>query len=102
MSLTFEDNNTTITMTIGETKKITLKGNPTTGYSWIALESIKVENVIQYDQNPDTEGMAGAGGMFNIDITAKEAGEGKLVLVYRRPWAPSDKDNTFTLNIQIQ
>jgi predicted secreted protein len=48
MSLTMENNNQTITMTIGETKQIQLKGNPTTGYSWIALESSKVENVIQF------------------------------------------------------
>ena len=102
MSLTIENNNTTITMTIGETKKIELKGNPTTGYSWIALESDKVENVIEFVKNDAPEGMVGVGGMFHVTLTAKEAGEGKIVLVYRRPWAPNENDVKFTLNIQIQ
>ena len=102
MDLTIEHNNTPITMAVGETKLITLKGNPTTGYSWIALESVKVENVIEYVQNEVAPGVCGAGGVFNNKVTAKEAGEGKLVLVYRRPWAPTDADNKFTLTIQIQ
>ena len=80
-----------------------MKGNPTTGYSWIAIESVKLENTIEYVQDkPAQEGMVGVGGFFNIEITAKEVGMGKLVVVYRRPWAPTETDQTFTLNVDIQ
>ena len=102
MALTIDNNNTTITMTVGETKEIELKGNPTTGFSWIAVESVKVENVIEYVQNQCDARMCGVGGVFKIKVTAKESGEGKIVLAYRRPWAPAENDKLFTLNIQIQ
>ena len=101
MALTMEQNNTAITMAVGETKTIQLKGNPTTGYSWIALESINVENKIEYVSNPHKPGMDGVGGIFTITIKATTAGEGKLLLAYRRPWAPADNDMKFTLTIHI-
>ena len=102
MSLLQVQDGDKITMKVGEKNQFTLKGNPTTGYSWIVLENNHVTAEIKYVQSESEQGMVGVGGKFFIEFTATEIGEGKLVLVYRRPWAPNPNDTQFTLNITVQ
>ena len=68
----------------------------------IKLKIGKNANIkIEYVSNPHKPGMDGVGGIFTITIKATTAGEGKLLLAYRRPWAPADNDMKFTLTIHI-
>ena len=83
--------------------EIFLKGNPTTGYSWYMenVEEAKNSNVIEslnlneyggskdYGQDPNKQGMCGAGGNFVFKFKVNNAAGKelpKLVFVYKRIW----------------
>nr|6CJZ_A Chain A, Amoebiasin-1 [Entamoeba histolytica] len=102
MSLTEDNNNTTITIAKGENKEIILHGNPTTGYSWVVDSSEGLSNTVEYVADQHAPGISGSGGKYHIKITGTQTGEGKIVLVYRRPWAPNANDRTFTLKVNVQ
>ncbi len=91
-------------LTVGQSKSITLPGNPTTGYMWSVAESpavVKVEVDLANDTAP--RGMVGCPRATVVTVTAVQAGQGTIQLVYSRPWekgkAPAD---THTINITVK
>ncbi|MBP1929512.1 putative secreted protein [Methanolinea mesophila] len=92
------DNGRTITVSPGERIAIALGENPTTGYSWNATFNAGLLNTAEgYTRNPETAGLAGAGGTRYWVVEMPEPGTGQFSAVYMRPWegvTPSDQTLT--------
>ncbi len=70
-----------------EKKTIELKGNPTTGYTW--LYQIEDESVISIEEEVKylgAKGMVGAPSLFTYTVTARKVGITKITFEYKRPW----------------
>ncbi len=111
-------NGKTVSATVGQEIIIRLKGNATTGYSWVvgkiegdALGQVgKVKYVSDQPPMPAPgrgRGLmmhrVGGGGKYVFTFTATKAGTAKLTLEYRRGWEknkPAAK--TFTLNVKVK
>ncbi|MDX5372837.1 MAG: protease inhibitor I42 family protein [Pseudomonadaceae bacterium] len=73
----------------GQTLTLTLPSNPTTGFRWVVadaapgvLRSLGPEVYI----TPEEAGLVGAGGRSVWRYQAYQAGSGRLLMQYRRPW----------------
>ena len=94
----------TIHVLPGETIRVKLRSNPSTGFSW-ALGPIEdgifdVESAFEAD--PHREGEAGYGGCEIWKFKAEQSGETDISLSYERPWEderPAAK--TFKLHVVI-
>ena len=83
-----------------------LAANPTTGYSWHLakpLDSGLVElNDSDFQQDPATKGLMGAGGVERWIFKALAPGQTVIELAYKRPWEkeqPPVRRFTVTLSI---
>jgi inhibitor of cysteine peptidase len=94
-------NGETIAVSPGERFVIALEENPTTGYSWNAtFSSGLIDTGEGYTPNPETAGLAGAGGVHYWIVEVPEAGAQQFSAVYIRPWeGVLPDDQTFTLTI---
>jgi inhibitor of cysteine peptidase len=86
-TITEADAGETINLTVGETLRVTLEGNPTTGYNWEArpIEPPVLEQVGESDFDPDSDA-EGSAGTVTLRFDAVAAGQATLELVYRRAW----------------
>lgn len=73
----------------GQSLTITLPSNPTTGFRWVVadaapgvLRSLSPEVYMP----PEEAGLVGAGGQSVWRYQAYQAGSGRLLMQYRRPW----------------
>lgn len=85
----------------GETVRVAVSGNPTTGYEWAVVNSstVKVVNST-YMTEPHDEGMVGYGGVYMWDVTAEKAGTYVFGAEYKRPWmTDAPADNVFFFNL---
>jgi inhibitor of cysteine peptidase len=79
----------TATVRKGETFRIDLDANPTTGYLWdVRLAAGKASLVSQeYKSAAPADSMViGGGGVESFVFKAEETGTVELVAEYRRPW----------------
>ena len=89
-------------LSVGEISTVTLKGNPTTGYSW--QYTIEDSSIIKLDKEssvPDSAAM-GAGSTFTWDFKALKAGETKIIFKYYRPWegeATAEQTIEYTIKV---
>lgn len=91
-----------VALTVGETFRIRLAENPTTGFRW-TLESSgePVCAVISQAYEPEV-GPPGQGGSHYWELRAVQAGSGTLELVYRRSWEPATPSaRRLTLRLQV-
>ena len=82
------DSQNMINASVGETFTITLRGNPTTGYSWDATE-IPAEITLtekHYEQDKTDPMMVGVGGTFHFRFKAVKKADAAIHFEYRRPW----------------
>jgi inhibitor of cysteine peptidase len=83
---------TTIRLTPGESRTLTLKETPSTGYTW-ALDAAASRglDVVSVDDLGHRAGYGppGAPGERSWAIRAQRPGHAALVFVYRRPWEPA-------------
>lgn len=91
-------------LTVGQKVEIVLPGNPTTGYVWSVAETtdaVKVE--VNLVANTAPRGMVGTPRETVVTVTAVQAGQGEVKLVYARPWekgkAPAD---TCHINVTVK
>lgn len=73
----------------GQTLLINLRSNPTTGFRWQVQDA--APNVLrslgpEVYSNPEDSGLVGSAGQSSWRFAAAQAGSGRLLLVYRRPW----------------
>ena len=81
------DNGRQIELKKGQPLVITLEGNPTTGYTWAAVELDEqiLRQTGEVEFNPESD-LVGAPGVQTLRFEAVAAGQTDLKLVYHRPW----------------
>ena len=76
---------------------ITLRSNPTTGYSWkiAKISSPLIVKNLSSEYLPDNTGLTGSGGREIWKFKALKCGNASIEFVYQRPWeknvAPAEK-----------
>jgi predicted secreted protein len=87
VSLKDADNGKTIEMKVGQALKVSLGGNPTTGYNWY-VASVDAA-ILQQAGEPGFKASSsalGAGGVITLSFQALKAGQTPLLLEYKRIW----------------
>jgi inhibitor of cysteine peptidase len=96
------DSGKTITVRPGETIKVLLDENPTTGYSW-AFNVTSGLTIAKDTYHEPASGLMGAGGVHEWQIRATGTGSQQISAVYKRPWEPTFGNETaFVLDIKIE
>ncbi len=100
-----ENNGNTIHVLPGETIRIKLRSNPSTGFSWalgpIEEEMFETGGASEFEANPHREGEAGYGGREIWKFKAERSGETEISLVYARSWEDKEPARTFKLHVVI-
>ena len=102
--LTELDDNSSITLTVGDEIKIELESNPGTGYEWIPEDkSVQHFDNIHTDYKPLSEVSApGSAELSIINLQAKIESEGEVILHYIQPWNPTEIERTFKIKYLIK
>lgn len=79
---------------IGQTTQISLKENPTTGYSWNVTVTDGLVIIDDTFVGPDNKRLVGAGGTHIWTLKATGVGNQSFSGVYRRSWEPADDSDT--------
>ena len=93
---------TTVALEEGQTLRVALEGNPTTGFEWQV--SAVDEDVLRYvDSDFEADSDAeGSGGIVTLTFEAIGAGATLLELIERPSWEPpSDAHLRFTVAIRV-
>jgi|GEM_PF-4735508 len=104
LSMGEKDNGYTIFLAVGQNIKLSLSGNPTTGYTWqyATSPSSVILNALSEDYWSDEPIMTGSGGTYTWTYNAAAAGETSLSLEYLRDWEQdTDPLQSFTLNVKV-
>jgi predicted secreted protein len=102
------DNGSSITLAVGDTVRIVLKGNPTTGFGWAADisgdDAVIVQQVGEPIYVPDAvpAGIVGAGGTYTFTFKALAPGEATLRLIYERSWEDVPPLETFAVTVKVE
>jgi inhibitor of cysteine peptidase len=97
------DDSSHLCLYVGDTVRIKLASNPTTGYSWGQPEGIAHLQLLSTQPAQDSSDRVGAPGFQIFSFKATEAGESTLTLNYFRPFeknTPSAKTFLVTLTIE--
>jgi inhibitor of cysteine peptidase len=97
------DDGSTATVKKGETLRVSLPENPSTGYSWNLSLSDGLHLVSdQYVPDSTSTMRVGAGGIHTWDIRATGIGIQSITGSYRRPWeVASAPAKTFALKVRV-
>ena len=86
----------------GQTLMLSVESNPTTGFSWEAVQDQELFEVRSiYVAEPQPEPVSGSGGWQNFILTPKQPGTVRLSFTYSRPWEPSADDPQFCCSFEI-
>jgi predicted secreted protein len=103
-----DDDGSTITLAVGDTIKVVLEGNPTTGYGWTAALTPADSGIIQQVGEPTyvpdsvPSGIVGAGGTYTFTFKALAVGQVSLKLAYARPWESVPPLQTFAVTVNVK
>lgn len=104
VSVDDSDNQEQVTVPRNGTLEVTLKANPTTGYSWRVLSIdpslLSQQGESQYTPFP-SGGKMGVGGNTTFRFKAERAGSGNLTLTYRQAGNPDFGGKQYTLKIYV-
>lgn len=85
-----------------QTAEISLKSNPTTGYSWFAFQSSDLFEITdEYFPDSTDEHIAGGGGYQHFVLKPLKAGECEVSFIYQRPWEAMELGDDYTFNISV-
>ena len=100
-----DDNGDTVHVLPGETIRVKLRSNPSTGFSWalgpIEEGMLETSGESEFIANPHREGEAGYGGCDIWKFKAEQSGETELSLFYARSWEDKEPAKTFRLHVVI-
>jgi len=102
------DDGATVKVKVNDWFKVSLKGNPTTGYTWAAIIAEEDAAILRQVGEPvyvsDSAGdtIVGVGGTYTFTFEALAAGEAVLKLEYARPWESEPPLQTFTATVQVE
>ncbi|AFD01186.1 putative secreted protein [Methanocella conradii HZ254] len=95
------DNGKTITMRAGDTFRVRLDENPTTGYSWNLTVGSGLQ-VVGDRYTPNATGLIGSGGHHEWTIMAVRMGTYKISGVYKRPREPlTGSERRFEMTVKV-
>lgn len=94
------------TIDVGDTIRIVLEGNISTGYQWIrtapaSLVGTPLEAVEEGEYEQDDQDVCGGPGTFSFLYRAVASGTIELVFEYTKPWEEEPVD-TFTLALWVK
>lgn len=97
------DNDSRVTLGVGQTLVLSLESNLTTGYGWeIAEIDEDVLKQTYYEYKPDQPTLIGSGGQDVWNFRAEAEGNTTLLLRYRRPWEEKEPIQTFRVEVVVQ
>jgi predicted secreted protein len=82
---------------------IELKGNPTTGYTW--MYTIEDESIIQVEEDVQylgKNGMVGAPSLFKYTIKSRKQGSTGLRFEYKRPWEDGEPEAVQLYEVTVE
>jgi inhibitor of cysteine peptidase len=95
-----------IMLKVGQTSKIKLVSNPTTGYSWQIAQPLDKKDPITLEKTgflkPKSKLIGAPTTQFWV-FTGKKRGTVQITLEYKRPWeteTPPVETKTFTFQVQ--
>jgi len=79
---------------VGESIRVTLCSNPSTGFSWEqpALPASSAVEVVEHGVVAPSGALVGAAGSETFTLRAAAAGTTEIQLAYSQPWAGGTKD----------
>ncbi len=101
-----KDSGKSLELRVGDTVKLVLDANPTTGFSWSKMDKVD-QSILKlekndYQQNANPGRMVGVGGRTTIVYRAMKPGSAKIDLTYMQPWEPDSKFNTdYTVTVKV-
>jgi predicted secreted protein len=89
----------TVSATVGSPFVVRLASNPTTGYSWsVKTNPPGITFLKSTYEEPKTD-KAGAPGQQLLTFKPTRAGTSKLVLIYDRPFAPTEPSKSLSFSV---
>lgn len=91
----------------GDTLTLSLKSNPTTGYSWVVsgLDKTAIDltnqSYAQDNQSMGGEPMLGVGGTDTFQFKAKKPGQTTFTMTYKQDWKGGDEGQAYTVTALI-
>jgi|GEM_PF-1299806 len=86
----------TVNTKVGETFTISLKSNPTTGFSWQPEFDSGFLKLVSKNYESDST-LPGSPGVEFFEFEAIKQGEVKVKMIYKRPWEPRSLEEQVTL-----
>ena len=100
------DNGGHITVSVNDTIKVSVAGNPTTGYEWTALNDdgalLKLVGEPAYVADETDTDIVGSGGTYTFTFKAVTAGESSIELWYARGWESVQPLKTFKVTVTVE
>ena len=85
-----------------QTATLVLESNPTTGYTWEAVQTPPIFDMTsEYVPDENEEGLAGAGGKETFVLTPKEAGQTSVTFEYGQHWEGGETGTVLTYEISV-
>jgi len=87
----------------GQTVAVELEGNPSTGYTWeaVELDEAILRQIGEPSFTPES-GAVGAPGTQILRFRAVGEGSTTLRLVYHRPWEDAEPERTFSVEVIVR
>ena len=102
------DNGEAFAVAVGDTIKVMLPGNPTTGFEWTSAVSdedaalIEQQGEAEYVAESTDPTVVGSGGMYTFTFIAADKGEALLKLEYARSFEDVPPEQTFEVTLTIE
>lgn len=94
-----------VSMSVGDTLKVSLGSNASTGFQWedkMLISDPKVMIQTGHEVVPPTQNRPGAAGTETWTLEAKAPGTTTVSSTYGRPWPGGEKDSwVFTANVTV-
>jgi inhibitor of cysteine peptidase len=90
-----------VTAVVGDTLRVELPENPTTGFRWERVDDDVRLEVVGDEFLPGAEQAPGAAGTRVLRLEAREAGRVALALLLRQAWEPRDPSDRYEVTIDI-
>ncbi len=108
-NLAANDNGKAFTVKVGDTIKVVLAANATTGYSWAAKLSAEDATLLEqvgeaeYTTDSTDQAIVGSGGTATLTFKALAKGEAELVITYAQQFdSGATPDQTFQVTLTIE
>jgi inhibitor of cysteine peptidase len=97
------DDGSQVELVEGQGFVVSLEGNPSTGYTWEAVEYDEqiLRQVGEPSFTPESDAL-GASGTQTLRFEAVGEGRTTLRLVYHRPWEDAEPEQTFSVEVVVR